>query len=132
MHYYIVAEEDEWGEIPENFDSVKLKEGVNYYRDEIIVMNKMKYCYEITTKPVENYEHQSTMNRVVKMFFPKYSDIAYKEQNMTYYDLFYSNSFHVFFTSEEYSYPIELGLQTQREETFEVKMRKNTGYEVSC
>ena len=110
---------------------MKLKEGFNYYKDEIIELNKMKYCYEITTKPVEKYDHKLKQNRVVKMLFPMFTDIAYEELDMTYFDLFYSNTFHVFFTSQEYSYPIELGLQTQREESVEVKMRKNSDIKVS-
>ena len=122
LHYYIVPESEEMGK---NFTSVKLKEGLNYYKDEIIELNKMKYCYEITTKPVANYKHQSKLNRVVKLLFPKFSEIAYEESEMTFLDLFYETSFHVFFTSQEYSYPVEFGLQTQREETLEVKMRKN-------
>ena len=126
LHYYIVPESELMGE---HFTSVKLKEGLNYFKDEIIELNKMKYCYEITTKPVENYKHQPKLNRVVKLLFPKFSDIAYEELDMTYNDLFYENSFHVFFTSQEYSYPVEFGLQTQREETFEVKIRKNSDSE---
>ena len=123
LHYYIVPEAEIGGE---NFTSVKLKEGLNYYKDEIIELNKMKYCYEITAKPVENYKHQSKLYRAVKLLFPENSEIAYEELDMTYNDLFFRNSFHVFFTSQEYSYAVEFGLQTEREETFEVKLRKNS------
>ena len=126
LQYYVVP--DLKARIMKNFTSVRLKEGFNYYKDEIIEMNKMKYCYEITTRPAKNYQHLSRMNRVVKLFFPKFSDIAYPNLNMTFHELFYFNSFHVFFTSQEYSYPVEFGLQTQREEAFEVKIRKNTDY----
>ena len=126
LQYYMVPESKAIS--AKNFTSVRLKEGFNYFKDEIIEMNKMKYCYEITTKPVRNYQHQPKMYRLVKLIFPKFSDIAYEKSNMTFYDLFYFNSIHVFFTSQEYSYPVEFGLQTQREETFEVKLRKNSNY----
>ena len=125
LQYYIVP--DSIASHAKNFTMVRLKEGFNYFKDEIIEMNKMKYCYEITTKAVGNYQHQQKMHRLVKLIFPKFSDIDEKS-NMTFYHLFYFNSFHVFFTSQEYSYPVEFGLQTQREETFEVKLRKNSDY----
>ena len=127
LHYHIVQHSQRFGD---KFTSVKLKEGLNYYKDEIIELNKMKYCYEITTKPVQNYEHESKLYRAIKLIFPKFSDVAYEELNMTYTDLFFENSFHIFFTSQEYSYPIEFGLQTLREETYEAKMRKNSELEV--
>ena len=126
LQYYIIPE-NEAGR-GKSFPSVRLKEGINYFKDEIIELNKMKYCYEITTKPTKNYQHQSMMNRVIKLLFPKFSDMAYEELKMTFFDLFYFNTFYVFFTSQEYSYPVEFGLQTQREETFEAKLRKNSDY----
>ena len=122
LYYYIVPE---WEMLGKNFTSVKLKEGFNYYKGEVIELNKMKYCYEITTKQT-NYQHQEGQNRLVKLVFPKYSDIAYEKSNMTYGKLFYDNSFHVFFTSQEYSYPAEFGLQNEREETYLAKLRRNS------
>ena len=128
MQYYVVP--DSIAASAKNFTSVRLKEGFNNFKDEIIEVNKMKYCYEITTKPVNNYQHQQKMHRLVKMIFPKFSDVYDEKSNKTFYDLFYFNSFHVYFTSQEYSYPVEFGFQTQREETFEVKLRKNSNYYV--
>ena len=122
LHYYKVHETEVTGK---NFTSVKLQEGSNFFKEEIIEMNRMKYCYEITTKPTKHYQHQIQMYRAVKLIFPDFPDVAYEELDMTYRDLFLGNSFHVFFTSQEYSYPVEFGLQTQREETFEAKLRKS-------
>ena len=122
LHYYKLHETEVHGG---NFTSVKLLEGSNVFKDEIIEMNKMKHCYEITSKPTDNYEHQSKMYRAVKLIFPQFSDVAYEELDMTFDDLFWDNSIHVFFTSQEYSYPVEFGLSTQREETFEGKLRRN-------
>ena len=122
LHYYKLHETEVTGK---NFTSVKLQEGSNFFKDEIIELNKMKYCYKITAKPTQDYQHQTLMYRAVKLIFPQFSDVAYEELDLTYRDLFYDNSFHIFFTSEEYSYPVEFGLETQREETFEAKLRKS-------